>query len=138
MTKEARVEFEFIEPCLIVLKIHGFFDVESATDTIQKMEDAVMGKPYFLLESDMSMIDGASPEARATVIQGLNRLPARAIAVIGGSFGQRVLGRLIIKAAVLLGKTNTVGKFFSTKEAAREWLFHYAAERDAELAEKNG
>lgn len=133
-TERAWVEFEFIEPCLVSIRIHGKFDADAATEVLDKIEAKVAGKPYFLLESFMTHIDGATPEARRISAERLNSLPDRAIAIVGGSFAQRLLAKLIITATAFLGKGKNTGSFFTDSESARKWLQEYAAQRDAKQA----
>lgn len=130
-TESSRVDFEFVEPCLVSIRIHGKFDEVNAIEVLDKIEEKVAGKPYFLLEAFMTHIEGATPEARRISAERLNKLPERAIAIVGGSFGQRLIAKLIITATAFLGKGENTGSFFTDSESARVWLNEYAAERDA-------
>lgn len=130
-TTSPSVDFEFIEPCLVSIRIHGKFDEQRASEVLDKIESKVAGKPYFLLEAFMTHIDGATPEARRISAERLNKLPERAIAIVGGGFAQRLIAKLIITATSFLGKGDNIGSYFSDSESARKWLWDYAAQRDA-------
>jgi hypothetical protein len=95
------------------------------------IESHVANEPYLLLEADMSHIDGATPEARKIAADRLDALPDRAIAVVGGSFAQRIIAKLVLTALSMLGrKGRSEARFFSDSQSARNWLNEYATQRD--------
>jgi hypothetical protein len=127
---------EFIEPRLVRVRFQGLVDLPEATRIYDFIESKVKDQPYFLNEYIIENLGGATPEGRGHAAARLKRLPQRAIAIIGGSFAQRTLGKLVLKASIMLdgsGKTN-VGSTFKTEGEAREWLEAYASARDAEFA----
>lgn len=129
---------EFIEPRLVRVRFQGTVDLVEAKRIYDFIEDKVKDQPYFLNEYVIGELEGATPEGRGHAAERLKLLPQRAIAIIGGSFAQRTLGKLVLKASIMLdgsAKTN-VGSTFNTEREAREWLEAYASERDAELASR--
>lgn len=130
-------ELDLLGPRFICLRLHGTFTEEEAVAVWDAIEEHVKDEPYFLLETHMSDVDGASPEARRISAEKLRRLPRRAIAIVGGGFAQKIIAKLVLTAVSMLDGGNlNVAKFFPDSDSARVWLKSYSQERDAEVAAK--
>jgi hypothetical protein len=130
-----RTDFEYVPPRLVSIRFHGTLDEEESRAVMDAIETQVANEPYVLLEVNMSGIDGATPEARKIAADRLDALPERAIAIVGGSFAQRIIAKLVLTALSMLGKKGkNEARFFTDSESARTWLHEYAAQRDAILA----
>jgi hypothetical protein len=132
--KPFQLTFEHIPPRLVSVKFDGPLDVEGATDAMDRMEAAIGNEPYFLMEVIVENLDGVSAEARRISADRVGRLPGRSIAIVGGSFAQRVVAKLVLTAIVTLGrgKTKAATRIFDDSASAREWLLASAAEWDKE------
>lgn len=133
-----RTILEFDAPRLVRVRFQGLVDLAEARRIYDFMESKVKDQPYFLNEYIIAGLEGATPEGRGHAAERLKLLPQRAIAIIGGTFAQRTLGKLVLTASIMLDGSSkaNVGSTFKTEEEAREWLRAYAAERDAELAQR--
>jgi len=131
-----RSELEFIEPRCVRVQMRGQVDLEESTRIMDFIAAVVKDQPYFLYKVLISELDGATPDGRGQAADRLKDLPQRAIAIIGGSFAQRVLVNLVLKASIMLDRSakNNVGSTFKTEAEADTWLAAYAAARDAEAA----
>jgi hypothetical protein len=130
--KPIRTHFEYVPPRLVSIRFQGTLDESEARAVMDAIESCVANEPYLLLEADMSQIDGATPEARKIAADRLDALPDRAIAVVGGSFAQRIIAKLVITALTMLGRSGkSEARFFSDSQSARAWLHEYAARKDA-------
>lgn len=137
MVNTQTTELELLGPRFICLRLHGTFTEDEATAVWNTIEEHVRDEPYFLIETHMSDVDGASPEARRISAEKLRRLPRRAIAIVGGGFAQKIIAKLVLTAVSMLdGSSLNTARFFPDSDSAREWLKSYAAERDAEAASK--
>jgi SpoIIAA-like len=133
-----RTDFEYVPPRLVSIRFHGTLDEEEARAVMDAIESQVATEPYLLLEADMSAIEGATPEARKIAADRLDRLPSRAIAVVGGSFAQRIIAKLVLTAVSMLGrKGRNEVRFFSDRESARTWLYEYGTQQEALQVNKN-
>jgi hypothetical protein len=131
-----QTQLEFVAPRLVRVRFKGVVDLEDAKRIYDFIEARVKDEPYFLNEYLIDELEAATPDARGHAAERLKLLPQRAIALIGGTFAQRTLGKLVLKASIMLdGSTkNNVGSTFKTEEEARAWLDAYAAARNAEMA----
>ena len=98
---------------------------------MELVTNAVGHEPFFLFEVFMADVDGADPEARRAIAQGLRALPDRAIAFIGCSFSQKILAKLVVTAVSMMGQSGNSIAFFDEQERARQWLRDYAAKAQA-------
>lgn len=138
MNNDNKTVLEFIEPRLVRVRFQGLVDLPEAKRIYDFIESKVKDQPYFLNEYNIEQMEGATPEGRGHAAERLKTLPQRAIAIVGGSFAQRTLGKLVLKASLMLdvsGKNN-VGSMFKTEGEARAWLNAYAAARDAEITDR--
>lgn len=124
-------DFEYVEPHLVSVRFHGQLESEEVGRVFDRIEAAVTGKPFFLLEVIMTHISGVTPDARRVAAERLNLLPPRAIAVVGGSFAQRILAKLVLTASMMLQREKTEGSIFDDQESARAFLRAYAEKRQA-------
>jgi hypothetical protein len=133
--KPTRTDFEYVPPRLVSIRFHGTLDEDEARNVMEAIHASVSNEPYLLLEADMSKIDGATPEARKIAADRLDALPDRAIAVVGGSFAQRIIAKLVLTALAMLGRSGkSEARFFSDSQSARAWLYEYGARKDAARA----
>jgi hypothetical protein len=77
---------------------------------------------------NLSNLSGIAAEARRTAVVESMRLPRRAVAVYGGSFGVRIALDMIIRASALLRRTPQTVFYAPSEAAARAW-FDRARER---------
>lgn len=134
MTKKPfKLEFEHIPPRLVSVKFDGPLEVDGATEAMDKMEAAIGQEPYFLMEVIVEGLEGVSAEARRVSAERVGRLPSRSIAIVGGTFAQRVVAKLVLTAIVTLGrgKTKAATRIFDDSASARAWLMASAAEWEA-------
>lgn len=134
MNKMETSEFEVVEPGFVCVRYHGQLSADETNAVLDAIEGEVMGREFFMFEADMGDIQGASPEARRVAAQRLKNLPNFAMAVVGGSFAQRMIAKLVLTAIRMLGSDKTTAKFFSDSDSARAWLRDYAKERQAKGA----
>lgn len=124
-----RTEHAFVEPCLVEVKFFGVLEGPELDTLFDWMEAKVAGLPYFLIEADMSAISGAKPEARKLAADRLRSMPDFAIALVGGSFAQRIIAKLVLTAIEMLSKGKTKAGFFKDREASRAWLWGVVDEK---------
>lgn len=93
------------------------------------------GSPFLLVLGDLRELGAIPVESRKVAAHRLGQFPYGGIALFGASFQARVLAKLVLGAARLLGRDdrNPV-RFFDTEAEARAWL----AERARELASASG
>ena len=127
---------DFVPPRTVRVHFRGQIDLEESQRLHDFIEAKVKNEPYFLYKAIILDLDGATPDGRGHAADRLKELPQRAIAIIGGSFAQRVLVNLVLKASIMLDRSakKNVGSTFKTEAEADAWLADYAAARDAELA----
>lgn len=125
---------EFVEPRCVRVHFRGEIDLEESTRIMDFIEAKVKGEPYFLYKAIITEIEGATPDGRGHAADRLKDLPQRAIAIIGGSFAQRVLVNLVLKASIMLDRSanKNLGSTFKTEEEADVWLAAYASAREAD------
>ena len=124
-----RTEHGFVEPCLIEVKFFGILEGPELHGLFDWMAEAVKGLPYFVIEADMSAIQGATPEARKIAADRLRNMPDFAIALVGGSFAQRIIAKLVLTAVEMLSRGKTKSGFFRDQESSRVWLWGLVDER---------
>jgi len=119
---------EYAEPRLVTVRFYGTVDLVEAARVMDFIEGAVGDQPYFLFEAFMDGMVAATPEGRGHAADRLRALPPRAIAIVGGSFTQRVLGKLVLTASIMLdrGNRNNEGAVFKDHDEAQKWLQRYA------------
>lgn len=127
-------ELEFVVPRTVRVHFRGQIDLEESRRIQDFIEAQVKDQPYFLYKAIILDLEGATPDGRGHAADRLKELPQRAIAIIGGSFAQRVLVNLVLKASIMLDRSakKNVGSTFKTEAEADVWLAAYAAARDAE------
>ncbi len=125
-------EFEFVEPRFVSIRLVGKLDGIQMGAIMDALEDAVTEEPFFALELFMGNLESLTPESRRIAAERLQTLPDRAIAVIGGSYQQNILAKLVLTAVAVLTKNEAnLAKFFSEPAEARQWLKDYASNRSA-------
>ncbi|MEX1368450.1 MAG: STAS/SEC14 domain-containing protein [Nannocystaceae bacterium] len=127
MRRLQTTEFEVVEPAFVSVRFHGSLDVDEALAVFDAIDEAVAGESYCLMEAFMTHIEGASPEARRVSAERLKTIPHMAMAVVGGSFAQRMLAKLVLTAVNMIGSHELVAKFFKDSESARAWLREFRA-----------
>lgn len=127
--ESGRTEYGFVEPCLVEVKFFGMLEGPELAGLFDWMEGAVRGLPYFVIEADMSAIQGATPEARKLAADRLRNMPDFAIALVGGSFSQRIIAKLVLTAIEMLSRGKTKAGFFKDTEASRVWLWSVVDEK---------
>lgn len=125
-------EFEVVGPAFVSVRFHGPLEVDEAIAVFDAIDEAVADKSYCLMEAFMTHIEGASPEARRVSAERLKMIPNMAMAVVGGSFAQRMLAKLVLTAVNMLGSHAVAAKFFSDSESARAWLREFPAKLAAD------
>ncbi|WP_266221608.1 hypothetical protein [Paraliomyxa miuraensis] len=120
---DQRGEFRFTPPNRGWIKVFGRVSEEQVSEVLRGAVDASVGLPYFLMEVDISEMEGATPEARRVSAKFFHQMPPLAFAVLGGTFAQRTIAKLVLKASEMLLKDNKqVSAFFSDHESADKWL----------------
>ncbi len=96
-------------------------ELAAALDVIE--HHARNGRPLFWLV-DLSRLAGLTPEARRLLSERDARAFLRGIVLVGGSFHQRVLATLAIRAVRLFWrhKTHVPFAFFADEPTARAWI----------------
>jgi hypothetical protein len=126
--KPARIDVKYLDKRLVRVQVFGKLDGEEAGMLMDAVESHVADEPYFMLQTVISHVDGATPSARRTAADRLRQMPPRFIAIVGGSFAQRTTAKLVLTATTLLGsRAKTKGAFFEDEEEARAWLREQAA-----------
>ena len=137
MSVTRTTDFEIVEPGFVSVRFHGRLEADETGAVFDCITEAIEGRPFFVLEAFMDDIDGMTPEARRVAAERLRRLPDRAFAIIGGSFAQKIIAKLVMTAVSMLGRSDrNIARFFDDKEAARSWLREYAARRNADAEQK--
>jgi hypothetical protein len=130
MSKEpGRTEYSFVDPCLCRVKFLGVLEGPELEDLFDWMAMKVEGLPYFLIEADMSAISGATPEARKLAADRLRSMPDFAISLVGGTFSQRIIAKLVLTAVEMLTRGKTKAGFFKDEESSRAWLYSVIDEK---------
>ena len=85
------------------------------------------GKSSIYVVVDMTRLGSVTADARRAAARGPtgngSSMLVRAVAVVGGSFHLRMLGKMVNTAAALLYRTNpTPIDFFDTNKQARDWI----------------
>lgn len=120
---DLRGEFRFTPPNKGWIKVYGKISVEQISEVLQGAVEASSGLPYFLLQVDISEMAGATPEARSASAKFFKAMPPFAFAVVGGTFAQRTIAKIVLKATEMLHKDKKmVSAFFDTSESAMVWL----------------
>lgn len=123
MSRTQPGEFRAHPPNRAWVKAFGKIEEDDIAALLQQVLDYAEGFPYLLLEINISEMTGATPEARRVSSKLFNQMPPIAFALVGGTFAQRTLAKLVIKAVeVLRGKGRLVSAFFASSEEAVEWL----------------
>ena len=120
-----RGEYHFRPPNKGRLKVIGMVDAEQLSGVWESALASAKDLPYFLLEADITEMDGQSPEARKATIKYFHSLPPFAIAVVASTFAQRAIGKLVIKASRILSTNQgnlQASDFFKDSVQANEWL----------------
>ncbi len=118
--------FAFIEPCLVQARFVGNLRGPELTELFDQIDARVQQLPWFLIEAHMGEISSASPDARRLAAERLGRLPKFAIAVVGGSFAQRMIAKLVLTAHEMLRRSGMKSAFFKTDTEAQAWLWEHA------------
>lgn len=131
MSKDTEAShLEFIEPCLVSLRLRGKVDHEELGELIDGFEPLVAERTFFALEVDMREVAGATPEARRIGAERLVRLPRFAIAIITTGFAQRMIAKLVVTAIQMLKPGQLTGKYFNDTESSRAWLLERIADHE--------
>ncbi|MEM7160741.1 MAG: hypothetical protein AAF799_48355 [Myxococcota bacterium] len=125
-------EFWAFPPNRARVKVYGNIEEAEISRVLMQVLDFSQGTDFLMLEIDISEMTGATPEARRVSAKIFGEMPAMAFALVGGSFSQRALAKLVLKAVELLrGKKRQVVSFFKESEPAVSWLEqqgeHYTA-----------
>lgn len=122
MEKIYQNDFEFVPPCLVHVCFRGVLDTEDLGAVFDRVSESIAGKNYLLVQVEWGEVDKVTPEARRLAAERLKALPAHAIAIVGGNFGQRAIARLVLTAAQMLTPGRTQSSFFKDNDSARAWL----------------
>ncbi|MDI1443341.1 hypothetical protein [Polyangium sp. 6x1] len=109
------------KPDLVVLRIRGEIDPAAAEafGAAMKAQSGAGGAFILsLVEGEMAM--GA--KGRKAFIEAMRGVPRLANAVVGASFGARVIAQLVLTAARVLARTRFDLVFFDDEPSARAWL----------------
>jgi len=128
-------DFRWEDPCFAHLKFEGRITEAQIDALFTPLVVRASELPYVLMTVDITEMSGASPESRRQTAKLMEEIPPRAIAVIGGTFSQRMVSKLVLKATELLGKTRQISAFFAEPDAARTWLEEQGGVFDAEIGE---
>lgn len=125
-----RTIVDFEPPHLVSLVLNGQVEEAQLAEAFDRIEIYVGALPYYQLEIQLDGVHGATPEARRLAAERMKALPERSMAVVGGSFAQRALANLFLKAARLLeGQRSNDYRLCKTPEESREWLAECARAR---------
>ncbi|MDI3285958.1 STAS/SEC14 domain-containing protein [Polyangium sp. 15x6] len=114
-------DIEVETPDLVVLCIRGEVLTADAQAFGTAMKAHARGGTAFML----SIIEGEiamSSTSRKALIEAMRGLPRLVNAVVGASFGSRVLAQLVATAARVLARTGFDLAFFDDEPSARAWL----------------
>lgn len=115
-------QFRWDPPHYAWIKFENRISEEQAGRLLQQVLDHSAELPFVLMTVDIEDMAGASPESRRVSAQIMKKMPRRAIAVIGGSFSQRVVSKLVLTATEILGGGRQVSAFFKDPSLVRAWL----------------
>jgi hypothetical protein len=119
---ESEGEFRFQPPHSVWFKFQGQITEQQARNLLGQAVAHSVELPFLLMTVDISEMTGTTPESRRISADLLRSLPPRAIAVLGGTFGQRILAKLVLKATEMLNAGMQVSAFFDGPDAADAWL----------------
>lgn len=110
-------------PDLLLSRPVGHISREELASALDVIEHQARNGPLFWLV-DLTRLAGLTPEARRLLSQRDARAFLRAIVLVGGSFHQRVLATLVIRAVRLFWrhKTHVPFAFFADEPTARAWI----------------
>ena len=132
-----RSDVEVLGERYLRLQLVGTMDRAKVDGMMDVIESHIAGEPYFLLLAVIDQMGGVTAEARQAAVERLRPLASRSIAIVGGSFTQRITTKLGLTAVMILGrKDRTRGAFFDREDEADRWLREEKAKRDAALAAK--
>lgn len=132
-----RSDVEVLGERYLRLQLVGTMDKAKVDGMMDVIESHIAGEPYFLLLAVIDQMGGVTAEARQVAVERLRPLASRSIAIVGGSFTQRITTKLGLTAVMILGrKDRTRGAFFDREDEADQWLREEKAKRDAALAAK--
>lgn len=114
--------FRWEDPHYAWIKFHKTITEDQARFLMQQTVDRSIQLPFVLMTVDITDMTGATPESRRVSAQIMEQMPPRAIAVIGGSFAQRMVCKLVLKATEILSGGRQTSSFFKDESQAREWL----------------
>ncbi|MEM9462245.1 MAG: STAS/SEC14 domain-containing protein [Myxococcota bacterium] len=130
-----RSDVEVLGERSLRLQLVGMMDRAKVEGMLDAIESHVAGEPYFLLLAVIDQMGGVTSEARQVTVERMRLLAPRSIAIVGGSFTQRITTKLGLTAVMVLGrKDRTRGDFFDREDQAEQWLREEDARRDAALA----
>lgn len=114
---------DFIFDGLIVsVRFFGELNALETEAVFRRIDDCVGDLPYWQLRVHMDSVHVVTPDARRIAADRLKGLPPRSIAIVGGSFGQRMIAKLVLKAALMIDRDNNEGRWFETDAEAETWL----------------
>ncbi|MDI1476956.1 hypothetical protein [Polyangium sp. y55x31] len=114
-------DIEVETPDLVVLRIRGeIFPPDAEAFGTAMVEQARGGTGFILsiVESEIAM----SATSRKAFIAAMRGVPRLANAVVGASFGARVIAKLVVTAARVLARARFDLAFFDDEPSARAWL----------------
>lgn len=112
----------FEPPDTICLVVSGYVDGAIAKALIEQLVQWSANMPYLLVIMNVANLSSLSTEARKVLTSNGHRMPARALALYGGSFSTRVMLDLMDRASWLLGSRNRMAKHWPDEESARAWV----------------
>lgn len=132
------INFEWKGPRYVSSKSTGELQIDETSGFLAVVEEKIKDAPYFMWEVDVSELTGIEAATRRTIADWLQRMPDRAIAVVGAGFAQRTLAKLMLGAIDMLGRSgrNNQKGFFNESADAEVWIKEYAAAYEKKLAEQ--
>jgi len=132
MEKIGGIEFEWLGPRYVRSKSVGELQDDETVAFLDAVEEQIKSEPYFIWEMNVADLTGLTAATRRTMADRLQRLPDRAIAIVGAQFTQRTLVKLVLTAVALLDKSQRNNKkaFFPDSASAEVWLKDYASSHD--------
>lgn len=123
------ITFEWVGPLSVRSKSRGVLQEEETSEFLDVVETQINNGPYFLWEVDVTELTGMTAATRRIVAERLQRMPDRAIAIIGAKFAQRTLAKLVFTAVAMLDRSGRINEreFFNDTESAQAWLNERAA-----------
>jgi hypothetical protein len=116
-------ELEFEPPDLVSLKVRGNIEAEHASLLFDRIDELVAGKPFWMLEVDISRLASAEAQTRRVGADRLARLSPYSMTVYGGGFAQRTVARLFFRAVELLFRDRgNHHKICIDQRESRAWL----------------